>query len=269
MGMNILGSAGSYARTKMLRVQWGQKLRSGNVTDASGPADEGDSPGETARKERLQSIRDKMDAGEPLSVSEREFLKANDPQAYADLEAEEAEQRAYEEELKRCRTKQDVQRLRTRWLGASMSRMRAAEHNPNVSPERKKETFAQEKRRMDRVEASTKAFVKIGAYARLPDEGEKAREDAKKAAERTERARKRMEEAAKRTEKDRERKEETVKQTEKSRERKEKAIKQSEKVREQRAQTTRRERAMDEAKAFKREEFALLEHERRTLDLEA
>ena len=126
MGMNILGGAGAYARTKMLRVQWDQKR--GTITDPSGAADEqaGVSPCEAARKERLQSIRDKMDAGEPLTRSEREFLKANDPQAYADLEAEEAEQRAYEEELKRCRTKQDVQRLRTRWLGASMSRAQAA-----------------------------------------------------------------------------------------------------------------------------------------------
>ena len=59
-------------------------------------------------------------------------MQKKDPMAYRQLKAAEAEQKSYEEELKRCRTKEEVSRVRMAHTSASLSVVNSVKNNPNI-----------------------------------------------------------------------------------------------------------------------------------------
>lgn len=209
MDIFSIGSMNTYTKNLKMQTQWQLKQQSGDLTSHKKSLDEWLSASQTPASygqaehgdSQLRSIQQKLFAGKKLTAEERQYLKAKDPQTYAKLEAAEQEQKAYERELKRCKTKEDVQRLKTTYLNASLAVVKAVENNPNIGIEKKLEIMVQEKQRCDRLEESTMAFVRRGEYAKLPTDAEKAKADKEQAeetrpAERTEEAAE-LEEAAK------------------------------------------------------------------------
>jgi len=115
-----------------------------------------------------------------------EYLQKNDPQMYQKVKSIEAEQKNYENELKRCKTKEEVQRVRTNHAAASLSAVNNIKNNPNIPEGKKLELIWQEHMKNQALEEVTKEFVESGKYAKLPTEAEKAKaekelEEAKKA----------------------------------------------------------------------------------------
>lgn len=200
-----IGSMNTYTKNLKMQTQWQLKQQSGDLTSHKKSLDEWLSASQTPASygqaesgdSQLRSIQQKLFAGKKLTAEERQYLKAKDPQTYAKLEAAEQEQKAYERELKRCKTKEDVQRLKTTYLNASLAVVKTVENNPNIGIEKKLEIMVQEKQRCDRLEESTMAFVRRGEYAKLPTDAEKAKAE-KEQAEET-RPAERTEEAAKET----------------------------------------------------------------------
>lgn len=188
MPINMMGTIGAYAKTQKLKMQWDMKKQSRNVTDhkksmdewlESSRADTKDTTDTTNTPQmggnsdnRLRTIQTKVDAGKKLTAGERAYLKEKDPETYSELEANEQEQRAYERKLKQCRTKEEVQRLKMSNLGSSLAKINSVKNNPAISAEKKLKIFMHEKRRCDRMEESTREFVRRGEYEKLPADRE-------------------------------------------------------------------------------------------------
>lgn len=183
MSFPMIGTINDYAKSWKLQTQWNLKQQQGDLTAHAdtlsdwldGPSTDSDSPYGEHGDTKLRKIHQKLEAGGTLTQREREYLQAKDPEAYQELVKLEKEQAAYERALKRCRTKEEVQRLKMGRVTASLTTVNAVEHNPNIGIADKLEICMREKNRCDRAEESTQEFIRTGAYDRLPTEAEQAK----------------------------------------------------------------------------------------------
>ena len=121
----------------------------------------------------MQRITNKIYAGSDLTEQEMQYLQKKNPVLYQKMRAMEAEAKQYEEDLKRCKTKDEAQRIKMNRINASVASIRSVESNPNIS-DADKLAFAQaEQAKMREIEKITTKFIKSGAYAALPTDAEK------------------------------------------------------------------------------------------------
>ena len=191
--ITMMGSMGTYMKNLKLQTQFQIKQDRGelgshksledyiNITNAK------DLPGHENDKDRekLSGIKNKLLQGGKLTAEERKYLQAKDPEAYQKLKASEQEQKAFEQRLRQCRTKEEAQRLKMTYINSSLVTLKSVEHNSAIPQQKKLEIFMQEKQRCDRIEESSREFVRRGDYDRLPTEAEetKADKDAQEARE--------------------------------------------------------------------------------------
>ncbi len=127
---------------------------------------------ETKKGNEYSALYSKIQSGQKLSPAEEDKLKAQDMKAYLDYKADQAEQEAYEERLKRCRTKDEAQRLQTAKMQGNLSKIKNIESDPYISDA--------EKLKMARIiQGDTTANAKIyqeftqsEEYEKMPTEGE-------------------------------------------------------------------------------------------------
>ena len=121
----------------------------------------------------MQRITNKIYAGSKLTEQEMQYLQKKNPVLYQKMRAIEAEAKQYEEDLKRCKTKDEAQRIKMNKINASVASIRSVESNPNIS-DADKLAFAQaEQAKMREIEKITTKFIESGAYAALPTDAEK------------------------------------------------------------------------------------------------
>ena len=121
----------------------------------------------------LQRITNKIYAGGDLTEKEMQYLQKKNPILYQKMRAVEAEAKQYEEDLKRCKTKDEAQRIKMNKLNASVASIRSVESNPNIS-DADKLAFAQaEQAKLREIEKITTKFIESGEYASLPTDAEK------------------------------------------------------------------------------------------------
>jgi hypothetical protein len=121
----------------------------------------------------MQRITNKIYAGGDLTEQEMQYLQKKNPVLYQKMRAMEAEAKQYEEDLKRCKTKDEAQRIKMNKINASVASIRSVESNPNIS-DADKFAFAQaEQAKMREIEKITTKFIESGAYAALPTDAEK------------------------------------------------------------------------------------------------
>lgn len=128
-------------------------------------------------------VYNKLMSGQNLSTEELEYLRRNDPENYNKYKMEKLEQKAYEERLKRCKTKEDAKKLHMNRLSGHLSELKSAVNNANI-PKGEKLAIAQ--RIQGEVNATCKIFrkfVESGAYGELPTEEEKQAAEAVERAE--------------------------------------------------------------------------------------
>lgn len=194
MNFNMIQSLNSYTRNMEMQMKWQQKKANSDFTaDGSMKLDAVSRQAEEIRQAQADGsakfaaqIRTKLANGKKLTAEEMEYLQKNDPQLYQKVKSIEAEQKNYENELKRCKTKEEVQRVRTNHAAASLSTVNNIKNNPNIPESKKLELIWQEHMKNQALEEVTKEFVESGKYAKLPTEAEKAKaekelEEAKKA----------------------------------------------------------------------------------------
>ncbi len=182
MDFSSIGSINSYTKALKMQTQWNLKKKSGDVTSHTSLMDEwlkgpaaSAQEDECGKDEKLSSILQKAYTGKKLTADERQYLQAKDPLTYQKIQANEQEQKAYEQELKKCRTKEDVQRLKLSRIGSSLATVKSIENNPHITQEKKLQMISLENAKCEKLERSTQAFVKSGKYAHLPTEVEKAK----------------------------------------------------------------------------------------------
>lgn len=121
----------------------------------------------------LQRITNKIYAGGDLTEKEMQYLQKKNPVLYQKMRAVEAEAKQYEEDLKRCKTKDEAQRIKMNKINSSVASIRSVESNPNIS-DADKLAFAQaEQAKLREIEKITTKFIESGAYAALPTDAEK------------------------------------------------------------------------------------------------
>lgn len=183
MNFFAVQSLNSYTKNMEMQMKWKQRKANNDFT-ADGSTTLRDSiarQAEEIRKSQADGssklsaqIRTKLAAGKKLTQEEMDYLQKNDPQTYQKAKAIEEEQKCYEEELKRCRTKEDVQRVKMNHTAASLSTVNNVKNNPAIPEGAKLGIMWQELMKTRALEETMGEFVKSGRYAQLPTEAEKA-----------------------------------------------------------------------------------------------
>lgn len=176
---NMIGNMHVHLKTMEMQGMWRLKKESGDFTKGTFNLDEwlkkqAEQAKESTQEndEKLSEILAKYYAGKKLSSEERVYLRDHAPQVYKEMVSLEEEQKAYERELRRCETKEEVERLKMTKINGALATVNAVANNPNISDSKKMEIITLQKRRVDGIEESTREFVESGEYAKLPTEAE-------------------------------------------------------------------------------------------------
>lgn len=195
--MNFLmtQSLNAYTRNMEMQMKWQKKQDTSDFT-ADGSMKLDLDPTRRQAEQIRQSRADgsdslakqidlKLNSGQKLTAEEMEYLRKNDPQAYQKVKSIETEQKNYEKELKKCKTKEEVERVKMAHTATSLSAVNSIMNNPVIPEEKKFELVMQEHRKNQAMQTTTQEFVESGQYAKLPTEAErqKAEKDLKEAKE--------------------------------------------------------------------------------------
>ena len=195
MNFFAVQSLNSYTKNMEMEMKWQKKKATGDFT-ADGSTTIADSVKKQAEEIRKANqdgttkmtaqIELKLNSGQKLTAEEIEYLRDHDPQTYQRVKATEAEQKHYEQELKRCKTKEEVQRIKMLHAATSLDTVNDIKNNPNIPKSKKLELVWNEHRKNMALQQSTQDFIESGKYAKLPTEAEKQKaekelEEAKKA----------------------------------------------------------------------------------------
>lgn len=118
------------------------------------------------------SIDNKIMSGGTLTPEEEKYLEEKDPAALQRYRQIKIEKKTYEEKLKRCKTKDEVSRLKTETTTGYLSSFKKIENNPYI-PIGEKLAKAQEMLAKTRnIEEAEKKFMVTAKYKNLPTEAE-------------------------------------------------------------------------------------------------
>ena len=172
-----IGNIRQYAKSIGSRTVWNLKKQSGDLTGhgktlhtyVSRPKAASPLPQED-RDDRLTGIINKAQAGKKLSQDDWEYLRTKNPQLYQKLRQVEQEAESYEKALRRCKTRDEVQRLHTSKLGEVLVQAKNGDDGAIF--------------RLNRMERAMTEFTESKTYRKMPTEGQEA---AEREAERRER----------------------------------------------------------------------------------
>lgn len=182
MDFTAIQSLGTFTKNMEMQLKW-QKKKQDNDFTADGSTKLTDPTARQAEEIRKaqadgsaklsSQIRTKLAAGKKLTQEEMEYLEKHDPQTYQKVKAIEAEQKSYEKKLKNCKTKEEVQQVRTDRVAASLSVVNSVKNNPAIPEGAKLGIAWQELQKNMAMEETVRKFVESGEYAKLPTEAEK------------------------------------------------------------------------------------------------
>lgn len=148
---------------------------------------------EAAKKTEIDN---KIMYGGTLTPEEEKYLEQNNPEALQKYRQMKAEKKAYEEKLRNCKTKDEVQRLKTNTLNGYLSSFKKIENNPCI-PLSEKLAKAQEMLGKSRnIQEAERKFMATSEYQNMPTEAEEAKERAEERSELNEEVTKEISKAA-------------------------------------------------------------------------
>lgn len=124
-------------------------------------------------------IYNKISSGQKLSAEEEQYLASFDPKSLSEYRQTQAQRKAYEEKLKNCKTKDDVQRLKQTSLGVEFSSLKKVLNDPYIPLSEKLKKAQQALGKTRNFQEAEAEFLESGAYDELPTEAEQAIERAK------------------------------------------------------------------------------------------
>lgn len=188
------GTIQSQVSLQMLDLKWQKKKQDINSKkDTEGMTQDEillDSLERQAQTERERSatseLYTKLKTGGTLTEEEIAYLKEHDPEALAEYEKAQTEKKAYENALKNCRTKEDVQRLKLNRMGSFAAQAKEIASNPYIPKDKKVVLMQRLNNEVCMIRDAHQAFEKSRAYEELPEEQELRREAAEEPAEKME-----------------------------------------------------------------------------------
>lgn len=176
----IAGTIRNSVKMAALDGEWQQKKNSGRLRENKKeltPAER-----ELARlQEQVEEIREnreyadidaKLKSGQKLTSEEIAYLKKNNPQALKEYEEIQEQRKAYKEALKKCRSKEEVERLKVTKMGQFMAQAKEISHNPNIPKGQKKAMLEKILRVIAGVQKEHLDFEKSLQYQMLPEKDE-------------------------------------------------------------------------------------------------
>ena len=187
------GTIKSQVRLQMLDQKWQQKkseLNTGKkkeeMTSEERFLEDLRQQAEKIRKENeTADIYNKLKTGGILTADEIAYLKEHDPEALAQYEQAQAEKKNYENQLKNCRTKEDVERLKLNRMGNFAARAKSIVNNPYIPKSKKVELMNQLNNEVCLIRDAHTAFVKSATYQDMPTEEEMQQQRKQEAEART------------------------------------------------------------------------------------
>lgn len=135
-------------------------------------------------QEQAESIREskkpadidtKLQAGGELTAEEIEYLKKNDPEALKEYEEVKRERESYKKQLKNCKSKEEVEKLKMTKMGHYMAEAKEITNDPYIPKAKKYQLMKKMLKKTSAVEAEQEKFLQSSRYAKLPDEEKEAR----------------------------------------------------------------------------------------------
>ena len=194
----ITGTISNAVRQDFLSKKWDAKKKSGNILSKQ---DKNSNVSKTPEQSMLERFREEMKQnkenskingiankvtnGEDLTPEEEQYLAEKNPGLLNSYRQAKLEQKAYEEKLKNCETKDEVQRLKTNTVNGYLSEMSAAKGTGNKGAivATAKKVLA----KLKNIEKAEIEFIKSGAYSNLPTEADEQIEETRETVEENER----------------------------------------------------------------------------------
>ena len=185
MDFSTIGSVTSYMKSMELETKFKKKKAEGDLGSKSRKKTELEIKNEQFKAEymrrqeenedddkMLTDINNKIAVDQELTPEEMRYLQNKNPSLYQKVKSIENEKKQYEKDLKNCKTKEEVERLKMNKVSSALSAIKSAESDPNL-PESAKLAVAQgELRRMNALNKISAKFVESGEYEKLPAEQE-------------------------------------------------------------------------------------------------
>lgn len=183
MDFSTIGSVSNYINNMKLENKWKQRNAEGDFKSKANKTAlemKNDSFKEyykrTAQEHEDDKLKETIDSkiavDAELTKEEMDYLAKTNPTLYNKIKAIEKEKKSYEKELKSCKTKQEVDRLKMTKANQSLCVIKAAENDPNIPKPAKLAIAAGEMRRMNALNKISAKFYKSGEYEKLPTEEE-------------------------------------------------------------------------------------------------
>ena len=135
------------------------------------------------RENKSPDINAKLMAGGKLTQEEIEYLRKNDPQKLKEYEEIQQERASYKKQLKNCKSKEEVERLKMTRMGRYMSQAKSIASDATIPKSEKYKMMVKLLSEATGVAKEHIKFTQSLRYAQLPEEDEDAK---KKAAAQTE-----------------------------------------------------------------------------------
>ena len=185
MDFSTIGSVTSYMKSMELETKFKKKKAEGDLGSQSRKKTELEIKNEQFKAEymrrqeenedddkMLMDINNKIAVDQELTPEELRYLQNKNPSLYQKVKNIENETKQYEKDLKNCKSKEEVERLKMNKVSSALSAIKSAESDPNL-PESAKLAVAQgELRRMNALNKILAKFVERGEYDKLPAEQE-------------------------------------------------------------------------------------------------
>lgn len=189
MSAVITGTIQNAVKLNMLAQKWEQKKDSGNVLSKQERNERANWTPEQRQLNEYQEqlkeakegnkrteIANKISSGKKLTPEEEEYLASYDPQGLADYKHTQKERKAYEEKLKNCKTKDEVQKLKTTTLGNHLASLKKIINNPVIPLSEKLKKAQQILGKTKNIQVAEEEFIESGKYSELPTEAEQSEE---------------------------------------------------------------------------------------------
>lgn len=130
---------------------------------------------------QMASIDAKLSSGGLLTPEEISYLQKNSPEKYKEYMEIRNEREAYERQVKSCRTKDEVERLKLSKMNGFIAEAKSITNNPNIPKGQKKAMLEKILRKVMGIQKEHLEFVRSARYKNLPTDEELAEEMKKKA----------------------------------------------------------------------------------------
>ena len=132
---------------------------------------------EKERESNLHAdLYNKLKSGGKLTSEEISYLEQNDPEALRKYREDQAEKEAYERELKNCKTKDEVDRVKMNKLGNFAAQAKKITTDPYIPLDKKVELMNQLNDKLCRVNQAHMEFLDSQQYRDMPTEAELLKE---------------------------------------------------------------------------------------------